>query len=353
MGYPSAPRKDLACVVTPRKPVLGFDAKFHSGYVAHAELDADNATIVIRVRSKSNQESPVYFQQEFHVPVGSSHRTSFEGDFDLGEGSYQVDWLLRAQDDHVCSASWNVDAALAVKDKGMRMALPRGAIRKPEDEKFQPEPAIGRSEAKPLLNVRVLLNFAPGKPNAAALDPMDTVVLMSILRNISRNPEIGKFSVVVFNTQTEQVLFDQEHADSIDFPAMGNAVKRLRLGTVTQRQLANKNSETDFLADLVKANSAVDSPQDGLIFIGPKALIDSTVPQDELKKSAGAPAFPVFYMNYVPYPMAVPWRDAIGRVVKFFKGWEYTVSDPRDVARAIAETVTRIDQSKRLRAEVR
>ncbi len=103
----------------------------------------------------------------------------------------------------------------------------------------------------------------------------------------------------------------------------------------------------------MNANSAGDSSQDGLIFVGPKTLIDSTVPQDELRQATGALEFPVFYMNYVPYPMAVPWRDAIGRVVKFFKGWEFAISDPRDIWLAVTQTVSKIDQSKRLRAEIR
>ncbi len=230
----SLPR-NLNCKVTPRNPVIGFDSKFHSGYTALVPLNSEEVTILMRVISKAAPDEPIFFKQQVRLPAGNTaHHTQLDGRFDLGEGSYRVDWLLRDSAERVCRASWSLDASLPYKDKGMSLALPPGAIRKPEDEQFQAEPLIGRSRDKPLLNVRVLLNFAPGKPNAAALDPMDTVVLMSILRNISRNPEIGKFSVVVLNTQTEQVLFDQEHADSIDFPAVGDAVKRLRLGTVTQ-----------------------------------------------------------------------------------------------------------------------
>src|ERR1700691_4763156 len=56
-------RKDLACTVTPSKPVLGFDLRFHAGYdvaVPLKELSgAENKlTIIFRVTSSEHKDDP-------------------------------------------------------------------------------------------------------------------------------------------------------------------------------------------------------------------------------------------------------------------------------------------------------
>jgi len=47
------------------------------------------------------------------------------GSFDIGEGKYHVDWLMRDRAERVCSHSWDTDATLPVKDKQMRSISPR------------------------------------------------------------------------------------------------------------------------------------------------------------------------------------------------------------------------------------
>src|SRR5665213_3051403 len=66
-------RKELPCTVTPSKPTLGFDLKFHAGYqvsVPLKELAArDNAlNIVFRVAPDGHRDDPSYFTQHLRVP---------------------------------------------------------------------------------------------------------------------------------------------------------------------------------------------------------------------------------------------------------------------------------------------
>ena len=60
------------------------------------------------------------------------------------------------------------------------------------------------------LNVKVVVNFAPQDSGSATLQPLDTNALISILRNIAREPRIGKFSIVAFNMQEQRVIYRQE-----------------------------------------------------------------------------------------------------------------------------------------------
>ena len=69
------------------------------------------------------------------------------------------------------------------------------------------------------------MNFAPQNSLSPRLQPLDTTALVSILRTISRDPRIGKFSIVAFNMQEQKVIYRQDDASRIDFPALGNALK--------------------------------------------------------------------------------------------------------------------------------
>jgi hypothetical protein len=86
-----------------------------------------------------------------------------------------------------------------------------------------------------------------------------------------------------------------------------------------------------------------------VIFAGPKAMLDTDVPQDELRR-IGDIECPVFYMNYNLNPQAVPWKDAISHAIRAFKGTEYTISRPRDLWFSTTEMVNRIVRSKRQHA---
>jgi hypothetical protein len=349
-------RKDLVCTVVPEKPRLGFDLKFHSGFsvdIPLRELEGTGNTlsILFRVSDKAGIGAPVYLHQQFRVPPiqNDGGSATLGGLFDLGEGVYHVDWFVRDSSGRFCTAFWDVEANLAPKDRQVALVLPPGTVRPDEEEQFQPEPPVKRSAEDVPLNVKVLMNFAPQRTDSAALDPADRLALISILRNLTRNPQIGRFSLVAFNLQEQQVLYRQDSSDHIDFPELGQALKKLNLGTVDLRQLQKKHAETEFLSSLCKTET-IDAGLDGLIFVGPKALLNSNVPDDDLKQ-VGDLGYPVFYMNYSMDPQMIPWKDSISHVVRFFKGREYTISGPRDLWNAVTEVVSRISKTRQTRAK--
>jgi len=169
--------------------------------------------------------------------------------------------------------------------------------------------------------------------------------LISILRGIAREPRIGTFSIVAYNLQERRVVYRQQDSSHIDFPALGEALHSLSLGTVDLKRLSQKRGETEFLTNLFTEELSGPSHPDAVIFAGPKVLLDSGVPQESLKKVADAES-PLFYMNYNLDPQAVPWRDAIGNAVKYLKGVEYTISRPRDMWNAWGDIMSRIVKSR-------
>jgi hypothetical protein len=351
-------RDDLPCTVTPGMPVLGFDLRFHAGYgvsVPLKELSGaqNHLTILFRVtpanRSPQNKRDEWrYFVQTFQVPSieeNAKGAATLDGEIDLGEGKYHVDWLMRDRDERVCSSYWDMDASLSGRDKQIEMAIAPGEVDKTQSEQFEEDPPVARNEAP--LKIKVLVNFAPQSFAAAALQPLDTIALVSILRRIAREPQFGKFSVVAFNMQEQRVLYRQSSEDRIDFPALGEAINSVKLGTVRRGQLSEKHGDTDFLADLIKKEMAAEDHPDALIFAGPKIMLDEAVPQETLKPVATDVDYPVFYMNYNLNPQAAPWRDSISRAVRIFKGTEYTITRPRDLWFSFSEMVSRIVRLKR------
>jgi len=343
------PRTDLPCLVNPVKPVVGFDMRFHAGYEIRVPLRelagaSNSLTIIFRVTPEAGGERPHYFVQRIPVPEiepNTGGEASLQGVFDLGEGRYHVDWLMRDRADRLCSFYWEAEALLAAKDRQLGMTIPPETVEAADAEPFREEPPVERAQGEPPLNVKILLNFAPPDASSPVLQPPDTLALVSILRSIAREPRVGKFSLVAFNLQEQRVFYRQENADRIDFPALGQALGSLRLGTVDLRRLSHKNGETDFLANLIQQELGGRDHPDALVFAGPKAMLEEEVPRGSLKE-VGDVEYPVFYMNYNLAPQLSPWRDAIGRTVRFFRGSEFTISRPRDLWAATSDMIARI-----------
>jgi len=347
------PRKDLPCVVTPVKAALGFDLKFHAGYEVSVPLKElvgtqNLLTMIYRVTPADHHDDPVYMSEHVNVPdINEDARGDayLRGSFDLGEGKYHVDWLMRDRTERVCASFWDIDATLAPRDGPVTLDIAPDSITAADQEPFKAEPPIERDAREGPLNVKVIVNFAPQNSTSATLQPLDMNALIWILRSIARDPRIGTFSLVAFNLQEQRVLYRQENSTRIDFPALGEALNSLNLGTVDVKRLSQKRGETQFLAKLFTQELKPSDHTDAVIFAGPKAMLDNNVPQESLKKVADAD-YPVFYMNYNVDPQAAPWRDAIGNAVKYLKGIQYNINRPRDLWNAWTDMMSRIVKSK-------
>ena len=350
-------RHDLPCHVTPsNKALVGFDLKFHAGFEVTVPLkelagQENLLTIIFRVAPLESPDSPVYFTQKVRVPEieeEAKGEASLYGGFDLGEGKYHVDWLMRDRSERVCSNYWDVDAALTNKESQMAMVIPSSTIRASDHESFKDEPPIERTSNDEPINVKILLNYAPQNPRSTVMRSVDTTALVSILRSIVREPKIGKFSLIAFSMASQQVLHRQENVDRLDFPALGDALHKMKLGTVDLSKLAIKHSETQFLSELIRAELGGTNKAEAIIFAGPKVLLEQNVEAETLKE-VGSLDYPLFYLNYNLYPAQIPWRDSISHAVKYFKGQEYTISKPRDLWFATSEVVNRIVKSRTAR----
>lgn len=350
-------RQDLPCTVTPRKAEIGFDLRFHTGFDVTVPLkdlagESEFLTVVFRIYPQSDTTRTEYFLQRFQTPAIEDEAKGdalLQGSVDLGEGSYHVDWLMRDREERVCSSNWSVEAAVPVKDKPLPLFIGPNQIAQSLPEPFVNDVSRPQHTTEGNLNIKLLVNFAPQDAQSAAMRRSDTDALVSILKAIERDPHVAHISLVAFNMGESRVVYRQDTADQIDFPALGHALKNVKLGTVTVDKLGEKHSETTFLEGLIEREMSSAAHADAVVFAGPKAMLDADVPQDDLRR-IGNVEYLVFYMNYNLNPQAVPWKDSISHAIRAFKGTEYTISRPRDLWVSTTEMVGRIVRSKREKA---
>jgi hypothetical protein len=346
------PRKDLPCEVKPADPVLGFDLRFHAGYDVTIPLkelagEGNLLTMLFRVTPDSDPEKRIYLSHSIRVPEideDAGGETTLGGVFDLGEGKYHVDWLMRDRQNHVCAFFWDSTAELPSRDRDIELDIAAATVEPTRSEQFLEDAPVQRASGR-LLNVKVMVNFAPQNQNSSAMRPIDTLALVTMMRRITREPRFGKFSVVAFNIQEQRVLYSQSSADRIDFPKLGQSIKNVEPGVLDLKLLANKRGEVEFLTELIKKELATADRPDALIFAGPKYMVTEGSPEDELK-AAESVGYPIFYLNYNLSPQTTPWRDSIGRAIRVFGGKEYALNRPRDLWFAVTEIVNRIVELK-------
>ena len=160
---------------------------------------------------------------------------------------------MRDRGERVCSFYWDMEAALTPKDKQIELAMARERGRARRIRAVQGGAASGaRTQAAPPLNIKVLVNFAPQNYDAAALRPLDTVALVSILRRISREPQFGKFSRggVQYAGTASALPPDERGQDRFSRAGRGDPFDQA--GTVDLKRLSQKHGDTEFLTDLIK-----------------------------------------------------------------------------------------------------
>jgi len=350
------PRKDLPCTVIPAKPVLDFDMRFHAGYAVAVPIrelagKENQLTIIFRVRAEGRQDEPSYFWQRWRVPAideGARGEAQIQGTFAVGEGKYYVDWLMRDRDERFCSDYWDFQALLPPRDRQVRLTLAPGTVEAAEMETFGQEPSVGSPATEAGSHLKIVIHLAPLSPGSSVLQPADISALVSTLRTIARAPSIRHFSVVAFNLQEMRVIYRQDYADHIDFPVLGDALRSLSPGTVNVNALGHSHSDTEFLTELIRQEMQAAREPDALLFLGPKVTLEKDISSEALAQ-LGELRYPVFYINYNLYPQANIWSDAISHTVRFFRGFEYKVSQPRDLWFAVTDVLSRIHQGAQSR----
>jgi hypothetical protein len=340
-------RTALPCELKPVRAELGFDLAFHAGFEVRVPLgdlagDGGVLTSIFRVTSVLRPDSPVYFQQKWTlppIPEDSSGSVALNGAFTLGEGDYQVDWLIRDQLERACSAYWRISARMPGNSGQFTGGPPPGVVLEDSCDGF-PVRAVSLPLAGPPLTLNILLNISPQLHGGAMITPAERQAMFSILRGIGRDPRVASISLTAFNLEQSQIIFQQEDARQIDFAKLTDAIDSLKLGTVSVSQLADRELESRFLMQLATKESQ-QSHVDAVIFVGPRIKAGFGQADDGLKHLREANC-PIFYLSYNTAPAPDLWPDLISKVVRRWKGREFTISRPTDLLSAWSKIMSEV-----------
>jgi hypothetical protein len=342
-------RADFSCRVTPERPFLGFDLRFHADYNVTVPLkeltDAGTQLVVlVRVTSVANRGQPAYFVQSFKapgIPPEAKGDAMLTGGLELGYGRYQVDWMMRDVSERVCSSHWEVEVKPGRHERNLPLTLGPNLIAEGVGSAAEDQFPIVRT-AQPL-HVKILLNLSPARPQQSTLKREDAAVLLSMLRGITREPGVDRFSLVAFNIWEQKIVARQDKAEKIDFAALAQAIQAPTNGTVNYRRLQDPQSDVHFVTKLLmdQLGTRTASP-DAILIVGPKVTLPKKLPLESLKEGGTAPC-PIFYLNYNPSPIDEPWPDTIGSALKAYSGASaYNIVFPRDLGAAMRDILSRI-----------
>jgi len=341
---------EFPCVVVPSKPELGLDFMFHTGYeiqIPFHELagDGNTLTVVYRVIPQDHPNGSAYMVQKIPVPPIEWDRqgvVKIPGKFDIGEGKYHVDWLMRDQDERVCVASWNLETHLNPKDSRFRPWVPQ-ALAQPRAPLFEEGVPVSHERRSDSLNIAIIARIDPRDPASPQVDIRDLESIVATLRQIVRDPRVATSSLVIFSSAAEQIVYQQEDLEQLDLPAFGEALKSLKLGIVDARRISSRVGPAEFTTGVIEEQMQK-QPRDAVIVLSHKVPWESGKPHEIAVPPAGAER-PLFHLTY-DSGKDLWTRDPISNIVKRLRGVEYTIKNPRDLFDAWSDVVSRILRAK-------
>jgi len=356
-------RDDLPCSVEPLDPKLEYDLTFQAGYVARVPLaalagDGNALRVLFRIEPLDQEGAePVYFRDRYTVPKIASDAggdATLPGRYRLGPGRYKVSWLMRDRAERVCAHSWEVRAETVEGFEKLAASPPAAKINEWSEEIFVDDPPVRRESGR-LLHVKLMVSFSPVDLAKVKLSEYDLRAVISMLRVLAREPQIGEFSVVAYNAHEERVIYETRRATRIDFQELGEAVEGSLSGMVDIEQLQDEDSSEKFIKSLFEqhltrlgiADSGDVEPPDLGVFLGPKVVFENPASSALLAESARLQV-PIFYFIYNRNPRSYPWRDAVSAGLKNFDIEELDITGAKDFGRGMqlwVERLARIRQS--------
>ena len=328
----------IKCSKSHFKPRLDFHFRFFTGYTIDIPLKQLVAPrnvfeVVLDVRPLSAPEEKPFLYRDYlrigPVEKGLRGEVSLSGSFVVGEGEYQVVWYIKDRYGRGCSVDWTIEAKLPRRQQDIKLSMEPGEIDSSYTNLFGHERNI-RDRQGPGYRVKVMASFdSPRRRRQAILHIGDILPVLAALRALARDPRFVEFSVLAYSVEDQAVLLRQDFEDWIDFPALGDAVKKLSPATVGFDQLG-ENKDRDFLADLIVGELEKTDDVDALIFLGADSLLFERIPK-ELLEGIGNRDYPVYFLKTA----WLPWSGATSDAVKKLKGKIYQFRTPKDLSESI------------------
>ena len=341
----------LKCEVQTMRPFLDFAFRFEIGYVIRcplAQFQGQNTAVAAYLRIQPDGGKPVFLGEGFHMPempAGTRATYSwkhlhdeaeFSGVFAAGTGTYRVELLVIDDRQRIYRKKWEVKinpgrnerkAQIAIQpDTAASAAIPPWHDARQKSEKTGPQ-------------LTVLLDAAPIFPAAQKLRAWDRAFLMSSLTSLLRGIQPSSVRLIAFNLEQQREVYHEEMFSREQFPKLGEALRRLELGSVSYKTLQAQHGWANLLTSLVNRETRGKRTADAVVFLGPNNRNITKIPKEWLP-CEGLNA-KLYYLEFFPVPGS-EFPDTIHQLTNSCHGSVYRMHSPADLADAITKLQARI-----------
>ena len=352
---PRQNEEKVRCDVIPIKPQMGFSLRFQTGWVARVPLEqyeGANHRWTVAVRITPGGKQPVYLVQRFRLPAIPKTKVygQISGGCMLGEGRYDVSWVLMDEQQRVFRKQWQVEAKLRGRERNLKPAIPPATVNEFSLTAHRPQ----RELADPPLRLTVLLHAAPIVPSRSTLRLDDLFMLVGMLDSMLEQLPVESVRLVAFNLDQQKELFRQDDFTGKELDDLLQAIGGLQLGTVDYNILRNRRGDMDLLESLVADEFKDPSPGHVVVFLGARARPGENRPRT-LMDAAPASAARFYYLQYSP--LVFSWGgmngtvlrmnqrgampDAINLMVSRLQGKTFSIWSAGELVKAITEIAHR------------
>jgi hypothetical protein len=334
--------RDLACSVTPFGPALNFSFRIQAGYIARVPMNQYFGPrhawfILMRLTPEGGDGKPVFLAARTRLPDVPKTKVEVEigGGYLLGEGGYQVHWMMLDDLGRVCRHDWHIEAKLTRAERTAKVAM-RPYTAAAFSLLGSPDEGRVRDDCAPF-SVTILLHAAPVFPRRTRLRANDRMLLVGSLAALLERLPARSVRLVVFNLDQQKELYRQDGFSLGAMDQVEQALNELELSAVDYRILQKPKGHLDLLADLINAEVHAGKPSDAVVFLGPSTRYEDKLPREALERPAAIPRF--FYFQYRPLLRRVvpSTTDTITMAVSGLKGKTMIIRTPAEFARAIGQ----------------
>ena len=330
----------LRCQVSTIKPSLNFSFRYQSGYMATVPMSqflgsGHGWAMLTRITPEGGTRKPVYLMMQISLPPVP--KTNMEvrlfGGYLLGEGAYDVRWMILDDAGRVFRKSWRVEVHPSRAERQVKVAMPPDTVWE-FGSGASHRHSRGADDVAPR-RLTVFLHAAPLLPWRTRMHPADLMTLMSTVSSLLERVPALSVRLVLFNLDQQKELYRKEGFLLQDMAQVSQAMTSIELGKVDFQVLQHTHGHVDLLTDLVNREIEAQPPSDVVLFLGPQTRYFDRVPPASLEKPPGhGPEF--YYFQIVPFlRQTATLADTIQSAVSRLGGKTMTIHTPGELAKAI------------------
>jgi hypothetical protein len=333
----------LRCDVNPTRPLLNYSFRYQAGYrvllpANQFEGPGHRLIALTRVTPRVEGAVPVYFIAGQSLPAIPKTKAELAsgGSYLLGEGSYDVAWLIIDERNRVCRKSWHVEVHRSRSERNVQVAMPEHAVWDVSLRGMRQMPAPKNTDDAAAVRLTILLNAEPLFQRRMRLRGSDVGILISAVTSLLERLPTRNVRLVVFNLEQQKEIYRNTNFMLERMPDVAAAMNAIDLTTVDYKILQNRRGHVDLLADMVNHELEADPPSDLVLVIGPTSKFLDRMPANLLEQPSGpAPRF--VNVQIIPLmltPSTLP--DLIHNAVARLGGKTVPVHSPGEFAKVIA-----------------